>query len=250
MPDRKLDRPERLLPQLGVASRREVARWVDAGRLAVGGRVLKGGERISPDMPLALDGKRLHLPRERAQRRVLVYHKPVGEVVTRHDPEGRSTVFAALPRLRGGRWVVVGRLDIATAGLLLFTTDGDLAARLMHPRHELERRYLARVHGELDGAMRKRLLDGVELEDGPARFLDCRPCGSSSGRNHWFEVALAEGRNREVRRLFEAVGLEVSRLKRIGFGPQTLPRDLRRGCWRELDEAAVVALDAVTGEHR
>lgn len=240
------DRPERLLAQLGIASRREVARWVDAGRLTVGGKALKGGERISASMPLMLDGKRLRLPKASASRRVLMYHKPAGEVVTRHDPEGRPTVFAALPSLQGGRWVVVGRLDIATAGLLLFTTDGDLAAKLMHPRHEIMRSYLVRVHGELTPSIQQQLTQGVELEDGPAKFLDCRPCGRSSGSNNWFQVVLAEGRNREIRRLFEAVGLEVSRLKRIGFGPQSLPRDLRRGHWRELDDAAVARLDDAT----
>lgn len=235
------------MSRLGVASRREVARWVDSGRLAVGGRVLKGGERISPNMPLTLDGKRLRLPRARSTRRVLIYHKPAGEIVTRHDPQGRPNVFASLPRLHGARWVVAGRLDIATSGLLLFTTDGDLAARLMHPRHALERRYLARVHGEVEAATRRRLVRGVDLDDGPARFVHCRPFGRQGGRNHWFRIALAEGRNREVRRLFEAVGLEVNRLKRVGFGPQSLPRNLPCGEWRELGAGAVEALDFSAG---
>lgn len=238
-----------MLARLGVASRREVARWVDAGRLSANGRVLKGGERITPGMTLTLDGRRLRLPKGATPRRVIMYHKPVGEVVTRHDPEGRPTVFAALPPVASGRWVVVGRLDIATAGLLLFTTDGDLAARLMHPRYELERRYLVRVRGELDASMRKRLLQGVMLEDGVARFLDCRPRGRANGSNRWYQVSLAEGRNREVRRLFEAAGFNVSRLKRIGFGSQFLPRDLRRGAWRELDENAIAALDAAARKH-
>jgi 23S rRNA pseudouridine2605 synthase len=237
------ERPERLLSRLGIASRREIARWVDGGRLAADGQALKGGERINSAMRITLDGRRLELPRERAARRVLMYHKPVGEIVTRHDPESRASVFAALPPLAGGRWVVVGRLDIATAGLLLFTSDGALAARLMHPRHALERRYLVRVHGDFDAASRRRLLAGVELEDGPARLLACRPCGRSGGSNQSYIVTLAEGRNREVRRLFEAVGCEVSRLKRIGFGPLALPRDLKRGAWRDLDAPQVKALD-------
>ncbi|MGH8273005.1 MAG: pseudouridine synthase [Gammaproteobacteria bacterium] len=237
------ERPERLLARLGIASRREIGRWVDAGRLAADGHVLSGGERISAEAHLMLDGKPLELPRQRASRRVLMYHKPVGEIVTRHDPEGRPIVFAALPRLDGGRWVVVGRLDIATAGLLLFTSDGALAARLMHPRHALERRYLVRVHGAPSAADCRRLLGGVELDDGPARFLDCRPCGGPGGTNHWYQVSLAEGRNREVRRLFETIGFEVSRLKRIGFGPLELPRALGRGAWQELDSAGIEALD-------
>ncbi len=237
------DRPERLLSRLGIASRREIARWVDTGRLAADGHVLKGGERISAAAKLTLDGRPLELPRAQTGRRVLMYHKPVGEIVTRDDPAGRPTVFAALPRLAGARWVVVGRLDIATAGLLLFTSDGALAARLMHPSHAIERRYLVRVHGEPTAADRRRLLAGVELEDGPARFLSCRACARRSGSNYWYLVSLAEGRNREVRRLFEAVGFEVSRLKRIGFGPLALPRDLERGAWRELGATEVKMLD-------
>ncbi|MGH8160615.1 MAG: pseudouridine synthase [Gammaproteobacteria bacterium] len=237
------DRPERLLSRLGIASRREIARWVDEGRLASDGHVLKGGERIKANARLTLDGRPLELPRAQAGRRVLMYHKPVGEIVTRDDPEGRPTVFESLPRLAGARWVVVGRLDVTTAGLLLFTSDGALAARLMHPRHVVERRYLVRVHGEPGAPELRRLLGGVELEDGPARFLACRACARRSGTNYWYLVSLAEGRNREVRRLFEAVGFEVSRLKRIGFGPLSLPRDLDRGTWRELDAADIKMLD-------
>jgi 23S rRNA pseudouridine2605 synthase len=235
------DRPERLLAGLGVASRREVARW-----LAVDERVLKGGERIRVSDRLTLDGRPLELPETQAQRRVIVYHKPVGEIVSRRDPEGRPTVFDALPEVAGGRWVAVGRLDVTTCGLLLFTSDGALAARLMHPRHGLERRYLVRVHGSLQPEVQRRLTQGVRLEDGVARLTVCTPLAEStrSGSNRWYRVGLEEGRNREVRRLFEAVGLEVSRLKRIGYGPVSLPRELRRGNWRELAATEIAALDA------
>lgn len=238
------ERPERLLGRLGVASRREVARWLDAGRLASNGHILRGGERIRPCDRLTLDGRPLALPEERAERRVLLYHKPVGEIVTRHDPEGRPTVFETLPKLAGGRWVVVGRLDVNTAGLLLFSSDGELAARLMHPRFGLERRYLVRVHGSPSNEELRRLIRGVALDDGPARLTSCEPFGRAEGSNRWYRVSLAEGRNREVRRLFEAIGFEVSRLKRIGFGPLTLPRGLRSGAWQELGADEIRALDA------
>ncbi|MGH8427035.1 MAG: pseudouridine synthase [Gammaproteobacteria bacterium] len=240
------DRPERLLAGLGVASRREVARWLAAGRLAADGRVLKGGERIRVSDRLTLDGRPLELPETRAQRRVILYHKPVGEIVSRRDPEGRPTVFDTLPEVTGGRWVAVGRLDVTTCGLLLFTSDGALAARLMHPRHGLERRYLVRVHGSLEPEVLRRLTQGVRLEDGMARLTVCTSLAEEarSGSNCWYQVGLEEGRNREVRRLFEAVGLEVSRLKRIGYGPISLPRELRRGSWRELAVTEIAALDA------
>lgn len=242
--DKAGERPERLLGRLGVASRREVARWLEAGRLAADGRALKGGERIRPGVKLTLDGRPLGLPEQRPERRVLLYHKPVGEIVTRHDPGGRSTVFEALPRLAGGRWVAVGRLDVNTSGLLLFTSDGELAARLMHPRYGLERRYLVRVHGRPAATDLERLIRGVRLEDGPARLLSCLPFGRAEASNRWYRVSLAEGRNRELRRLFAVIGCEVSRLKRIGFGPLSLPRGLAPGDWRELDADEIHALDA------
>ncbi|MGH8272376.1 MAG: pseudouridine synthase, partial [Gammaproteobacteria bacterium] len=238
------ERPERLLGRLGVASRREVARWLEAGRLASDGHVLKGGERVRPGAKLTLDGRPLAVPEERAARRVLLYNKPEGEIVTRHDPEGRPTVFETLPKLAGGRWVVVGRLDVNTAGLLLFSSDGTLAARLMHPRYEIERCYLVRVHGSPSEEELRRLIRGIPLEDGLARLTACIPFGRPEGSNCWFRVGLTEGRNREVRRLFEAIGFEVSRLKRIAFGPLALPRGLRRGAWQELGAGEIAALDA------
>jgi 23S rRNA pseudouridine2605 synthase len=181
MTDSAPDRPERLLARLGIASRREIARWVEAGRLRADGHVLKGGERITTAMSLSLDGRRLQLPKQSAPRRVILYHKPEGEVVTRHDTHGRPEVFSSLPKVSGGRWVVVGRLDIATTGLLLFTTDGELAARLMHPRHELERRYLVRVRGELDNKIHQRLLGGGGVGGWPCSL----PRLSAGGARQW-----------------------------------------------------------------
>ncbi len=230
------ERPEKLLARLGVASRREVARWLAAGRLRAQGQVLRGGERIRPGDSLRLDGRPLHLPTTEAEQRVLLYNKPVGEIVTRHDPQGRSTVFSALPRLHGGRWIAVGRLDISTTGLLLLTSDGDLAAHLMHPRNALERRYLVRVDGRLTATQTRALIQGVLLEDGWARFISCRARTSAQGRNQWYYASLLEGRKREVRRLFEAMNLRVNRLHRVGYGPIDLPRDLVSGKWRELSE--------------
>lgn len=239
------ERPEKLLSRLGIASRREVARWLEAGRLAAGGRRLRGGERVAPGAHLTLDGKPLRLPRGAAPRRVILYNKPAGEIVSRSRHEGRTSVFSALPALTGGRWIAVGRLDVATSGLLLFTTDGALAARLMHPRHAVERRYVVRVHGAPSAADLRRLTGaGVMLEDGPARLASCVALGSAGGSNRWFRVSLAEGRNREVRRIFAAIGLEVSRLRRIGYGTVDLPRRLAPGAWCELDAAAVARLAA------
>lgn len=237
-------RPEKYLAGLGVASRREIARWIEAGRLAANGHTLRGGQRIGIRDRLTLDGKPLRVPQGDVVRRVIAYHKPVGEIVTRHDPEGRPSVFEVLPALSGGRWVVVGRLDVTTTGLLLFTTDGALAARLMHPRHEMVRTYLVRVHGEVPEDLITQLTRGIELEDGIARFDSCEPLGRAGLTNRWYQVSLGEGRNREVRRMFESLGLQVSGLKRIGYGPATLPRELKPGQWRELDSEAIAELEA------
>jgi 23S rRNA pseudouridine2605 synthase len=171
--------------------------------------------------------------------RVLLYHKPVGELVTRHDPGGRPTVFARLPAVRGGKWAAVGRLDINTSGLLLFTDSGELANRMMHPRFGMLREYVVRALGRLGPAERRRLLQGVELDDGRAAFERIEAHDGDKGANRWYSVALREGRNREVRRLFEAVGLRVSRLVRTGFGPVRLPRELEPGQWRELEPGKV-----------
>ncbi len=198
----------------------------------MGGRVAKLGDRAAVGDEIAVDGRPVRLT-AKAAGRVLIYNKPEGELVTRSDPGGRPIVFSRLPP---GRWVAVGRLDINSAGLLLFTDDGELANRLMHPRYEVAREYAARVQGELGAADLERLRRGVELDDGRAAFETIEPADprAAGGANRWYRVTLKEGRNREVRRLFEAVGARVSRLLRVRYGPVELPRDLKPGEWREL----------------
>lgn len=204
------------------------------------------GGRASLIDVIELDGKVLVLKPAGARPRVLLYHKPDGEMVTRSDPEGRPTVFQRLPPLSGAKWVAVGRLDINTAGLLLLTDSGELANRLMHPRYEVEREYAVRVLGALRPEEREQLVAGIQLEDGSARFDRLEPSGAAAGANRWYRVVLREGRNREVRRLFEAIGRKVSRLLRVRYGPVELPRDLRPGRWVELDEKSVAAIVKVT----
>jgi 23S rRNA pseudouridine2605 synthase len=205
------------------------------GAPATLGQRVTAGDRIKVDDHLVAPRWETRLPR------VLVYHKPAGEIVSADDPGGRPTVFDRLPRVKGGRWIAVGRLDYNTSGLLVLTTSGDLAARLMHPRYEVEREYAVRVDGELSAEEERRLLEGVLLEDGQARF-DSLAYEGGEGRNRWYRVVLHEGRNREVRRLFDAVGRPVTRLMRVRFGPIALPRGLRRGQSRELADAEVAAL--------
>ena len=200
------------------------------------GKVAELGQRALPSQDIAVDGKPVKAP-SGAAGRVLLYHKPVGEMVTRSDPEGRPTVFARLPP---GRWVAVGRLDINTSGLLLLTDSGELANRLMHPRYEVEREYAARVQGILDEGALERLRRGVPLEDGPAAFDRIEASAGKGGTNRWYRVVLREGRNREVRRLFEAVGARVSRLVRVRYGPVTLPDDLAPGRWREMENPVIL----------
>jgi 23S rRNA pseudouridine2605 synthase len=243
-------RLQKLLATAGLASRRQVEQWIAAGRLTVAGRVAKLGDRAGPDDEIRLDGRKLELgPPEPAARQVLLYHKPVSEVTTRRDPQGRPTVFDHLPPPQQGRWIGVGRLDVNTAGLLLFTTDGDLAHRLMHPSSCIEREYLVRLRGRPDGDTIRRLLRGVSLEDGPAAFDRVAEEASERGEAHnaSYRLVLREGRNREVRRMWQAVGYEVSRLLRIRYGPIELPRDLRAGQWRFLDDRQVAALGAAAG---
>lgn len=200
------------------------------------GKVAELGQRALPTQNIAVDGKPVEAP-SGAAGRVLLYHKPVGEMVTRSDPEGRPTVFARLPP---GRWVAVGRLDINTSGLLLLTDSGELANRLMHPRYEVEREYRARVHGQLEESALEKLRRGVHLEDGRAAFDLIERTGEAQGSNRWYRVILREGRNREVRRLFEAVGARVSRLVRVRYGPVTLPDDLAPGRWREMENPVIL----------
>ena len=235
-------RLQKLLAGAGLGSRRTVEDWIRAGRLTVAGRIAQLGDRASPADEIRLDGRRLELdPAHLRARELLLYYKPVGEVTTRSDPEARPTVFERLPEPKAGRWIAVGRLDVNTSGLLLLTTDGELAHRLMHPSSEVEREYLVRLRGRPGPEVLRQVLSGVPLEDGTARFDRVAPADrqgeTGDGSHSSFRVVLHEGRNREVRRLWNAVGFEVSRLLRVRYGPIELPRDMRPGTTR-----------AVTGE--
>ncbi len=230
------ERLQKLLAAAGLGSRREIEGWIAAGRITVNGKAAKLGDRAGPGDAVAVDGKAVRQAKA-ASSRVLLYHKPVGELVTRSDPEGRRTVFDSLPQ---GRWVAVGRLDLNSSGLLLFTDSGELANRLMHPRYELEREYSVRIRGALAPLEEKKLLQGVPLEGALARFESIRSERESQGTNRWYRVVLREGRNREVRRLFEALGHAVSRLVRVRYGPVELPADLAPGRWRELRNPVIL----------
>ena len=229
------ERIQKLLASAGVGSRREVDRWLQEGLISVNGVKAKPGDCASLGDKIRLRGHLLRLEaKSMRQVRVIAYHKPVGQIVTRNDPEGRIEVFSRLPKLRQGRWVAVGRLDINTSGLLLLTTDGTLANRLMHPASEVEREYAVRVLGDVSEEALRRLRQGIELEDGMAAF-DAVVDAGGSGANHWYHVVLREGRKREVRRLWESLGYRVSRLIRIRYGPVLLGKALRPGKWRDLD---------------
>lgn len=236
------ERLHKRLAAAGLGSRREIEGWIRAGRLQVNGAPAVLGQRAGPGDRIELDGRPLALAAATRIPRVLLYHKPEGELVTRADPSGRPTVFQRLPAISGGKWVAVGRLDINTSGLLLLTNSGELANRLMHPRYEVEREYVVRVLGALSPVEHSRLTSGVQLDDGVGRFDRLAPSGTAEGANRWYRVVLREGRNREVRRLFEAVGRQVSRLRRVRYGPARLPRDLRPGRWVELQPEAVAEI--------
>ncbi|MBM3392429.1 MAG: pseudouridine synthase [Betaproteobacteria bacterium] len=231
----------KMLAQAGLGSRRELEEWILAGRVSVNGKPAHVGQRIGPQDRVRVNGRPVNLKFGPRTPRVLIYHKQEGEIVSRDDPEGRPSVFDKLPRIGGGRWVNVGRLDFNTEGLLIFTSNGELANRLMHPRYELEREYAVRIVGELSEAQEDALLEGIELEDGAAHFNSLFARGGE-GTNRWYHVTLNEGRNREVRRLFEAIGVQVSRLIRVRFGPVSLPPRLKRGMVTELAEEEVRAL--------
>jgi len=232
------ERLQKLLAGAGHGSRRGIEEWIRAGRVSINGRTASLGDRATQDDQVCLDGKPLDLGGRAVSTEVLLYHKPVGEVTTRNDPEGRPTVFERLPPAASGRWIVVGRLDVNTSGLLLFTNDGELAHRLMHPSSEVEREYRVRLRGTPSAAVLERLRRGVELDDGRASFDRIEP-ESTEGSHSWFRVCLHEGRNREVRRLFEHEGFEVSRLSRIRYGSIELPKDLRAGGFERLDASKV-----------
>ncbi|MEM9173423.1 MAG: 23S rRNA pseudouridine(2605) synthase RluB [Pseudomonadota bacterium] len=238
------DRAQKVLAAAGYGSRRGIEKLIAAGELTIDGRVAKLGDTISGGEALCLRGKPISIAESQSARhRYLMYHKPAGQVCTRSDPEGRPTIFDALPEPGQRRWISIGRLDIATTGLLLLTTDGELANRLMHPSYEVRRDYAVRVVGEPGPDVIGQLREGVMLEDGKASFADIQ-AGGGSGLNRWFDVSLHEGRNREVRRIWEAVGFTVSRLVRTGYGPVALPARLGRSRFRDLNVAEVKALYA------
>ena len=246
-PEAERPKLHKVLAQAGLGSRLEMEKLIAEGGVRVNGEVAHVGQRVSAHDRISVHGQPLRLRAAPPPVRVIAYHKPVGEVVTHSDPQNRPTVFRTLPRLAQGKWLSVGRLDLNTEGLLLITNSGELANRLMHPRFGLEREYAARVLGALDEAEQQRLLEGVRLDDGPARFERIEAEKGGDGVNQWYRVTIAEGRNREVRRIFEAVGRAVSRLIRIRYGVMVLPRGLRRGHWMELGARELAALAAAAG---
>jgi 23S rRNA pseudouridine2605 synthase len=235
------ERLQKVLAQAGIGSRREMEEWIGAGRVTVNGTVAALGMRVSEGDKVLVDGRhvRLKLQAEPSMPRILLYHKQEGEIVSRDDPKERANVFDALPKLRGQKWIAIGRLDFNTSGLLIFTTSGELANRLMHPRFEVEREYAVRVQGAMtQEQMHLMIKDGIELEDGPVRFEKLSDEGGE-GYNHWYRLVLKEGRNRVVRRTFEALELPVSRLMRVRFGIINLPPRLKRGMMAELGDGEV-----------
>ncbi len=236
----------KVLAEAGLGSRRDMEDLIVAGRVSVNGEPAHIGQRILPQDQVRINGKLIHRKVSKKPPRVLVYHKPAGEIVSHDDPDGRPSVFDRLPTMKAGKWLAVGRLDFNTEGLLLFTTSGDLANRLMHPRYGIDREYAVRTLGELEEGMRQKLLAGVELDDGVAQFSKIAD-GGGEGVNKWYRVIIGEGRNREVRRMFEAIGLTVSRLIRTRYGPMTLPSALKRGRWEEMEENAVRDLLVASG---
>ncbi|KEZ75676.1 pseudouridine synthase [Salinisphaera hydrothermalis] len=237
------DRIQKVLAHAGYGSRRELERAIAEGRVKINERVAVLGDTLGSSDRVRLDGRLLNLEKKGdVPTRVLAYKKHVDQVVTRHDPEGRPTVFRKLPKLPAGRWLSVGRLDVNTSGLLLLTTDGELKRRLEHPSYQIVRTYAVRVRGEVDQAMLDRLVEGVQLEDGIARFESIREGDDAERANRWFEVTVRQGRNRVVRRLWDSQGVTVSRLMRTGFGPVPLPTGVKAGSYRELSKKEVSAL--------
>lgn len=228
-------RIQKILANAGHGSRRQIEAWIREGRLTINGRLAVIGEHVSGTEYFLLDKRPLIVPNQKLVEQCIAYNKPDNEITSRSDPRGRRTVFQSLPHLSGARWIAVGRLDFATMGLLLFTTDGILANTLMHPSNQIERRYAVRVHGAPSELELNRLLAGVALEDGIANF-DSLSSAGGTGSNRWFTVSLQSGRNREVRRIWEAIGYKVSRLIRIGFGPINLSKKLRRGQYEVLTQ--------------
>ncbi len=238
------ERLQKVLARAGHGSRRQVEAWIREGRITVNGKPAEIGISVCDTDKIRIDGKPVSIAAPGEVPRTLLYHKPVGELTTRKDEAGRPTVFDHLPRIKNGRWISVGRLDFNTSGLLLVTTDGELAHRLMHPSWEVEREYAVRVLGKVEEEVLQRLQQGVMLDDGMAAFESLLDAGGA-GANHWYHVMLREGKNREVRRLWESQGLKVSRLIRIRYGPVELTRDVRSGRYRDLNDKELASLYAL-----
>ncbi|MGR9107877.1 MAG: 23S rRNA pseudouridine(2605) synthase RluB [Gammaproteobacteria bacterium] len=236
------ERIQKVLAQLGLGSRRQIEKWIAEGRIKVNGKIAQLGDRLSASDEIVFNGRPIDLWKRAAQpTRILIYYKPVGEVVTRRDPQARPVVFTQLPKLKTGRWIAVGRLDINTQGLLLLTNNGELANRLMHPSRRIDREYAVRVFGEVSAAVLERLCQGILLDDGQAAF-DAIQSAGGEGANHWYKVVLSEGRNRIVRRLWESQGIQVSRLIRVRYGPVVLPVKLKPRTFYELNDQERAAL--------
>ena len=240
-PPEPMQRLHKLLALAGLGSRRDMETLIASGRVTVNGAPALQGQGVTQYDTVRLDSRPVKLPFIAELPQVLIYHKPEGEIVSQDDPEGRASVFDKLPKVKNGKWIAIGRLDMNTSGLLIFTTSGELANRFMHPRYEVEREYAVRIFGELTEGQMTQLNEGIELEDGPANF-DSISAQGGDGANHWYQVILREGRNREVRRLFEAFQLPVSRLMRVRFGPVNLPPRVKRGTMLKLEQKEVVGL--------
>lgn len=248
VPELQTEKIQKVLARAGLGSRRELEREISAGNVKVNGQLATLGDRVAPEDTLEFKGKRVRLAEEE-ETRVLLYNKPEGEICTSSDPEGRRTVFQSLPPAKQGRWIQVGRLDINTSGLLLFTNNGDLANKLMHPSSNIDREYLVRVRGAVDDEMKKRLVAGIELDDGTARFTDIKesPNNEENSHHHWFYCVVMEGRNREVRRLWESQGVQVNRLKRVRYGNIFIPSHVRVGQWIEFSYREMCDLFNIAG---
>lgn len=243
----KAERLQKVLAAQGLGSRRQIENWIRLGQVRRNGQIVKLGERMVPSDRIQIGNKDIRINLYPAKTfPVIAYNKPEGQIVTRHDPEGRPTVFEVLPKPRQGRWIAIGRLDCSTSGLLLFTTDGELANRLMHPSREVEREYAVRILGTVSSEQLNQLVTGVKLEDGLASFDKVEEAGGT-GANHWYKVVLREGRSREVRRLWEAVGVKVSRLIRLRYGNVVLGPRLMIGQWRKLDATEISELLVIAG---
>lgn len=235
------ERLQKVMARAGAGSRRQIETWIVEGRVKVNGKKVELGYCPSATDMITLDNKSVNVTTSEDTARVLMYHKPMGEICTLRDPEGRRTVYESIPKLYAGKWIGIGRLDYNTSGLYLFTNDGELANNLMHPRYRIEREYAVRVYGSVDNAILSRLQQGVKLEDGMARFERIL-CGNGDNKNQWYNVVIREGRTREVKRLWESQGVRVSRLVRIRFGTLNLPRELKAGEWVELSQRQISQL--------